>query len=657
MTFATGLSALRANQTALSVTGNNIANATTPGFRRQEVRFVENPQVDFDSFSIGTGVSIGEIRQAGDVVLESAIRNGISGSSQLASKLQTAQNIEHLFLPGTGTIQERTEDLFLKLERLSALPTEATLRSAVVASADSLAKEVSRVSNALEAMSTDSLSAIEDTIRSIDAKASEVADLNLQIWNIENTGRDAFALRNERDLRLTELAEFVDVERRVAADGTETYVMAGGMFDVGAGVSDLEIRVNEAGELEIWKEGCDKPLTGVGGKLGGLVSTTSEPGGVGDVQAKLAEFVSAITYFLDASHATGVGIGGAFKSITSGRPVGDSAAALSEQQTIVPMEAGSLYVSVNDVETGLSTLTSIEIDPAVDTLETFSTKLNGIDHVTATVDGAGKIAIVASPGFTFDFTGNVQTHPDTSALSDQLDVEVFGRYSGDSNEQYQLNFLGAGTIGVTEGLRLEVVDENGLTVGTFDVGRDYEPNSRLALANGVSFSLAPGNVVDTDSFSIDLIARPDEVGVLAALGINTLFVGNSAGTLEVNSLLSDNPSLLATTTNGDPSDTRNLHRMIDARDALVMRDGTITMEQFLADMTAAAGQEVSELELDLHAQEEQQNILQSQLDLTTGVDVNEELAKMLQYQNSYQAAARYITVVDDMLQELFAIVR
>ena len=433
--------------------------------------------------------------------------------------------------------------------------------------------------------------------------------------------------------------------------------MGGGMFDVGFGISDLDIRVNEDGHLEMWKEGCDKPITGVGGKLGGLISTTNEPGGVGDVKAKLDEFVSAITYFVDASHATGVGIGGAFKSITSGRPVGDSAAPLADQQTIVPMEAGTLYISVNDEETGLTTLESVDVDPAVDTLEDFATKVNGIDHLSTTVDGAGKIAIVASPGYTFDFTGNVQTKPDTSALSNQLDVEVFGRFTGDANEQYQLNFLGSGTIGVTEGLRLEAVDQNGLTVGTFDVGRDYEPNSRLALAGGVSLALAPGDVVDTDSFSIDLVARPDEVGVLASLGINTLFVGNSAGTLAVNSLLTENPSLLATTTNGDPSDTRNLHRMIDARDSLVMRDGTITIEQFLADMAASAGQEVSELELDLHAQEEQQNILQSQLDQTTGVDVNEELAKMLQYQNSYQAAARYITVVDDMLQELFAVIR
>ena len=138
MTFSTGLSALRANQTAMSVVGHNLANVSTAGYRRQEVLFTENPPVNRGGFSIGTGVSISDIRSASDSALTNALIENAAQGGTLDSRLETAKRVETLFLPGTGNIQERTEEFFLSLERLSALPTESTLRSAVVHSASEL---------------------------------------------------------------------------------------------------------------------------------------------------------------------------------------------------------------------------------------------------------------------------------------------------------------------------------------------------------------------------------------------------------------------------------------------------------------------------------------------------------------------------------------
>lgn len=657
MTFATGLSALRANQTALSVVGNNIANASTPGYRRQSVLFVENPHVEQGGFSIGTGVSIGDIRQAGDAVLEAALRTSTSNGGMLSSRLQSAKEIESLFLPGTGTIQERADELFLQLERLSALPTEATLRSAVVHSAAGLSDEINRVADALNSMTASTGLEIEQTIADIEAKAGEVAKLNAQVIEIENSGKESFGLKNQRDVLVGELAQLIDVERRVNSDGGETYLIGGGLFDVSSGLSDMKLVRNELGQLEIWKEGCDKPHKIGGGKLGGLLAQNNEPGGIESLKQKLNEFVSGMTHFLDAAHATGVGIGGAFTDLSSGRSVEEPSAPLATQDTAGPVFAGKLYISVDDEATGQSTLIAVEIDPTVDSLADVATKISSVDHLSASIDSTGKIAIVASSGFTFDFTGNLQSTPDNASISGTVVPTISGRYSGEANEEYSFRFIGSGTVGVSEPLQIEVMDKSGLTVGVHDIGSDYEPTSDLAIGNGVFLSLSSGSAVDSDTFIVELPAMPDETGILSAMGLNTLFVGRDATSLRVNPLIQDNPSLLATTTNGDPSDTRNLHRMINVRDALTMRDGTITLEQFLADMAAAAGQEVDELTQDVQGHEEQHAFLEGEFDLIAGVDVNEELARMLQYQTSYQAAARYIASVDEMLRELFAIIR
>jgi len=657
MTFSTGLSSLRAHQTALSVIGNNIANASTEGYRRQEVLFAENPSVEIQGLTIGTGVSIAEIRSAGSAALEQALIGNDSEGAMLNVRLATAEQIESLFVPGTGTLQERAEELFLNLERLSALPADASMRSSVVHSAVSLAEELNRISAALDTMATTNEAEISATIERISELSDQIGELNQEVIRLKNEGRSPDALIVERDRLVRELATLVDVDVRKTAEGHDTFVIAGGLFSVENGIENLDVLRDENGKLEIWKIGCIKPHEVTGGKLGGLLAQNNDDqGGITGLRNKLGEFTTALFAHLDGAHATGVGIRGAFSSLTGTRPVGDNAAALASLETAIPLTAGRLYISVNDTAADTSELVVLDIDPQSQSLEDIATLIGGIDHLSARTDTNGRLSITSEPGFTFDFTGNLQTNPDTSGLTGTSQPVVAGRYTGEQNEDYTLQFLGSGTIGVTAGLRVEVTDSLGQTVRLLDVGTDYEPSSPLVIGDGIELSLSSGTVVDGETFEIQAPSRPDETGILAALGLNTLFSGIDADTIEVNKDIVQNHDLLATTTNGEPSDTRNLHRMLSLRDTRVMDGASMTMDEFLNDIAADAGREVVDLTQDVAAFEENAAFLQGELDAVTGVDVNEELTRMLQYQRAYQAAARYISTVDQTLQQLFAII-
>ncbi len=657
MTFSTGLSSLRAHQTALSVIGNNIANASTEGYRRQEVLFAENPSVEIQGLTIGTGVSIAEIRSAGSAALEQALIGNDSEGAMLNVRLATAEQIESLFVPGTGTLQERAEELFLNLERLSALPADASMRSSVVHSAVSLAEELNRISAALDTMATTNEAEISATIERISELSDQIGELNQEVIRLKNEGRSPDALIVERDRLVRELATLVDVDVRKTAEGHDTFVIAGGLFSVENGIENLDVLRDENGKLEIWKIGCIKPHEVTGGKLGGLLAQNNDDqGGITGLRNKLGEFTTALFAHLDGAHATGVGIRGAFSSLTGTRPVGDNAAALASLETAIPLTAGRLYISVNDTAADTSELVVLDIDPQSQSLEDIATLIGGVDHLSARTDTNGRLSITSEPGFTFDFTGNLQTNPDTSGLTGTSQPVVAGRYTGEQNEDYTLQFLGSGTIGVTAGLRVEVTDSLGQTVRLLDVGTDYEPSSPLVIGDGIELSLSSGTVVDGETFEIQAPSRPDETGILAALGLNTLFSGIDADTIEVNKDIVQNHDLLATTTNGEPSDTRNLHRMLSLRDTRVMDGASMTMDEFLNDIAADAGREVVDLTQDVAAFEENAAFLQGELDAVTGVDVNEELTRMLQYQRAYQAAARYISTVDQTLQQLFAII-
>lgn len=637
----------------MSVVGHNLANVSTAGYRRQEVLFTENPPVNRGGFSIGTGVSISDIRSASDSALTNALIENAAQGGTLDSRLETAKRVETLFLPGTGNIQERTEEFFLSLERLSALPTESTLRSAVVHSASELSDEINRVATALDDMLLQGEQEIENVIAQINVKSAEVASLNSQITDLENTGKNADALRNKRDVVVEELATLIDVERKIGADGSETFVLGGGMFSVETGLANIELLRNQAGVLEVWKQGWPHEISG--GKLAGLISQGSEPGGLQFLRQELETFSQTLIGRLDDAHATGVGIGGAMSGLTGGRQITNPSEILASQESITPTTPGSLFISINDVNLQQTFVSEVEFDPQVHSLVDVAQSISAIEHLSARVDELGRMSIVADPGFTFDFSGNMQTQPDSSAISGSTTPTISGRYQGSANEELTFEFLGTGTVGVTEDLQVAVINGSGLTVRVLDVGAEYEPSSKLVVGDGIELALTSGTVAADSRFSLQVAARPDETGILTALGINTLFVGNGPPDISVNPLIEANPSLLATTTNGEPSDTRNLHRMLEVRDARTLRDGTVTIEQFLSDLIAGVGSEAAELTRDVEANDANHIFLQGELDSVVGVDVNEELAKMLQYQRSYQAAARYMSTVDDLLQELFGI--
>ena len=149
-----------------------------------------------------------------------------------------------------------------------------------------------------------------------------------------------------------------------------------------------------------------------------------------------------------------------------------------------------------------------------------------------------------------------------------------GAYTGNTNHEFTFTFLGSGTVGVDADLRLEVKDSGGSLVTVLEVGSDYEPGSNLLVADGVQLALSSGTAASGDSFRVDVVSRPDETGLLAAMGLNTLFAGDSASNIGVNPLLLDDPTLLASTTTGEPSDTSNLLRMVGVRDEHTLAGGT-----------------------------------------------------------------------------------
>ena len=233
-------------------------------------------------------------------------------------------------------------------------------------------------------------------------------------------------------------------------------------------------------------------------------------------------------------------------------------------------------------------------------------------------------------------------------------VAVEGTYSGSDNDRFVFVPNGDGTIGQTDDLRVDVFDQQGQLVTTLNVGSGYEPGEPLALGNGISVSFGPGDVSATDGnvFALDALADSDTSDLLVAIGMNSFFTGSSAGDIAVNQDLLDNPDRLAAGIGLASGDAGNLTRFMAMRSRNVDDLDTNTIEDFYADLVGDVGFDAAAATTTLQSQQQLMAQLESEREAVSGVNIDEEMVDMVRFQQSYEAAARFLQVAQEMTDTL-----
>ena len=349
---------------------------------------------------------------------------------------------------------------------------------------------------------------------------------------------------------------------------------------------------------------------------------------------------------------------GPYSVLLGSRAVDDVNVPLKYANPDFPVQSGDLYVTVTEDATGNRRTEKVSIDVNNDSLSDVAAKLSALPGVVGTVDSVRKTLMISAEGpYSVDFAGRPDNVPTTSSMTGTSKPKFSGLYSGTVNDSWSVSFSGAGTIGVTDGLTATVRDQSGQIIGVQNVGKGYEAGTDFTLRDGVSLSMASGTVDATDTFSLSVTSEPDETGILSALGINSLFEGSEPQQFSIRDELRDHPERLATTTTGFPGEGLNVAAMANLRDKRLDTLGGRTFVEELSDITSESGLQVQAAQ----SQNEQLSGFQTRLEADrnaiSGVDVNQEVLAMMQAQRSYQAAARYMSTADQMLQELFNLAR
>jgi len=651
-----GNSAIRANQTALQTISNNIANADREGYHRQRVDLVDRTPLRSGSLLLGTGVEVQGITRVVDTATDQAMTLNLSLSGRAGVQLEALQSIEALFNPISGGLQSSVSELFDRAETLAASPTNTAYRQELLSSAQKVAQQVTALNQGLDQLQNQIGEKLRETVGQINTLVEQIGTIERQIRVVEATGGTAPTLLDQRDLLVQKLGELVDLSPASLSNPNSALVAAGGWLVVVEQAQKLSVASNPDGTYSIRIGNSSTPIQPASGKLAGLLEVSQQM--IPAARDAVQEWTSALISGVNSLQATGLSSSGPTSLISTTVGNVKQNVPLSQSGSLLPVSSGELAVTITNSATGNRETIRIPVDPTTDSLQDVVARLEAIPHLRASLSSQGQLVIASEPGYQFDFAGRPSSQVDTTNVSGTSTPAVSGSFSGESNAHWTVTANMSGQVGVTDGLKLIVTDSlTGQTVKELNVGAGYPVNQSLEIAGGLSLSLGSGTLLAGDHFDLAAISDPDSGGFLAAFGIGGLFQTTDLRTLTVNQEMVRNPGLLATGRTGTAGDGSQMSQLVALREARILANGTETIEGRLATLTSNIGVDVNQQASVVEHLQSQYEQLRNRQDSVSGVDPNEELLAMLQFQRSFQANARFLSSVNSALDDLLGLLR
>jgi flagellar hook-associated protein 1 FlgK len=274
--------ALDADQNALNVVANNVANASNQAYTREVPNWAENQPIYINGIAYGTGVTVsGGISQR-DRVLEQRLQLQTQASSSATSLLSALTTLQSSFTPASGStasgdIGTDITSFFNAYTQLESNPTSNPLRQQILASAGTLAGDISSRAANLNSQQASLDQSSNTVIAQVNAISASLAQVNSQIQSLSPT-QDAGPLEDQRQADLSQLSQLIGVNQitteqnglSVTTTGGQLLVSEGQAFQITTGA------VNGVTHFFVGTTDITSQLTSGGGQLGGLLTARDQ---------------------------------------------------------------------------------------------------------------------------------------------------------------------------------------------------------------------------------------------------------------------------------------------------------------------------------------------------------------------------------------------
>ncbi len=419
---------LRANQIALQVIGQNISNANTPGYLREEVVLSPAPTQKYGGLLLGLGVQVEAIVQKVDYFLEDRLREATSdraGSEVLEDAYSQLEGLVNEL--GDTDLSTSLNSFFSSISEVLNQPESVSVRNLAVLEGEKFAQEVRGLAERVTSLRSDLNDRVYDMGERINNLTQEVQTLNIQIAEAEGgnvSNSDAVGLRDRRLVALEELATLIDVRVEEQPSGGVN-VYAGGDFLVFEGTRrEVEVVMDTdrgVAVSEIYMVATAAPLDVSSGELAGLMHARDDV--LGGFLDQLDEFASTLIFEFNKVFSSGQGLQG-YDEITSEFAVDATDVPLDQAGLTFTPVNGAFQVMIHNIDTGLTETTDIQVDlngMGDDTsLEDLVAQLDAVDGISASITSTRQVQLAS------DATNQqIAFAEDTSGILAALGINTF----------------------------------------------------------------------------------------------------------------------------------------------------------------------------------------------------------------------------------------
>jgi flagellar hook-associated protein 1 len=615
--FGIDLSALQAFQQAIEVTSNNVANASTPGYDEESIELETALPQNAGGFAIGSGVNVTGVQRAYNQAAATQLNTSQSTLSQLTSLQNYTSQIDNLFGTTAGGLSTALQTFYSGWSAVADDPTSTSAREALLGDANALAANLNSTSSQLQGLNSDVNTRITADVNQINSIGTQISKLNTQIAQSNGLGQTPNQLLDQRDQLVSNLSQLVGVTTTSNSDGSiNVYLGNGQPLVLDQNTYQLSTVPNQfnAAQLEVASTasaGASISSSITSGDLGGLLGARTQA--IDPALNQLGQIATAVAQSANTQQASGLDLNGQLGSalFSLGAPVATASSANTDATTasVTLSNLGALtsdnyllsYKGGTYTLTDATTGANIALTGAGTSTSPLTASSVGLSIVLSGTPASGDQFLVQPTAQAAGTIGVALTNPSGLAAAGAIQTSASDTNTGSAT-------IGAGTV-------LDAANPNLLATTTIQ----FLTPTTYSVNGAGSFAYTSGGNVDLNGWQVQISGTP-------TAGDTFTVQSNAGGT-------GDNTNALAAA---------------NQQTTGVLSNGTISVSGAVGALISGAGALAQQVNTAQTAQTAVNTQATTNVQSISGVNLDEEAAKLMQWQQAYQASAQALSVANGL---------
>ncbi|MCP5142206.1 MAG: flagellar hook-associated protein FlgK [Chromatiales bacterium] len=635
--MSVGLSGLRAAQQAINTTGHNIANVGTDGYSRQSTSQVSGAAIVKGASTVGLGVTVTGTARASDRYLSGELTRMSAEFGQADTQYQLNARLDSLLSSADTGLAGFFNTLGKSAEAVSASPASLANRQVLIADAGQLAQAMNAAAGQIESLTDEVNDRLRSGVADVNALSARIARLNDEIGLASASGKNPNDLLDQRDQLVNELAGKTNIRTLNTADnGLDILTSSGESLVHGGSYRELAttrdpLRPDRV--LLVGSDGNDISRDLNGGELSGLLNFRDQV--LNPARDELGRLSAALAHDFNSQHALGIDL--------DGNVGGDFFSEPAPRVTVATGNTGSGALAAN-IADGSALTTSEYTLTSVDGANLYTlTRLS--DNQTFSIDTAG-------------------ADPYTTAELDGLTLDITaGAAAGDSfliqPVQYAAQDL---SVEITDARKIAAANPVVAEINPVNAGSGAISNIQIADMTSLPLSGAPVSGDLTLTFDATLnqyTLNPDpftESPIAFDPGTDsggkTVSLLDGAFSFTLSGTPGDGDELTLSHNADGTGDNRNADKLKGILNNGLLDGGTTSLTNGYASLVAQIGSQTQTAETSSRTFSNMLSQVTSLRESMVGVNLDEEAANLIKFQQAYQASAQVISTAESLFSTL-----